>query len=63
MSEPLENIWAGCDIDEHIKLCRIVNGQSVPIRHQDWLAVLDALGAEPGEMLQVTLAREAMEGK
>jgi len=55
---PTENIWAGCDIDERVKLYRIIDGVSVPITLDDWLKVLDHIGAEPGEMLVVAIGRE-----
>jgi hypothetical protein len=56
----LANIWAGCDVDCRIKLFRVVDDMPIAMTLDgDWLEVLRSLGAKPGEMLVVSLARES----
>lgn len=62
MSDCEVELLAGCDLDMSVKLFRRHGTDGIyTVKHADWIKILDKLGAEPGEMLVVTLSR-AMEG-
>lgn len=48
-------MYAGCDVDEKVKLFHIMDGKSEPVRLEDWRIVLKEMSAAPGEMLEVNL--------
>lgn len=54
----MKDIYAGCDVDDVVKLYRIKDGKAVPIRLQEWIGILKAHRAEMGEMLVVDLSRD-----
>jgi len=58
MDARCKNIYAGCDRDGIVKLFRVTDGQPHSIRIDEWVKVLDAMKAEPGEMLRVELVRD-----
>lgn len=54
----MSTIYAGLDADLRVKLWSSDDGVTTkPVTVEDWVHVLDAIGAKPGEMLVVTLSR------
>ena len=58
-------LYAGLDITGEAKLFLVDQNGKVTskVHHQDWLFILDGLGAEPGEMVLVELSRDQQEDK
>lgn len=54
----LQGIYAGLDVNARSGLFRLVKGKPERIEHAEWVLILDALGAEVGELLCVSLTRE-----
>ncbi len=59
MSNPEKRVFAGLDRDGIAKLFQRVGDEpaTTMVGHADWLAILDEIGAEPGEMLLVSFSR------
>jgi hypothetical protein len=54
----MKTIYAGLDVDARAALFRIRDGEPVPIKNEEWCAILDELGARMGELVTVHLERD-----
>jgi hypothetical protein len=54
-----ENVWACDDAEGRVLLFRVADGKPVAIDLVDWFAILEELGAQPGELVKVRLEKPA----